>query len=69
MSKYFEVKVVFITEVETKTGVKEKKIGEIYLVEAETPTYAEAKVNEKFQDSQWHFETTVVKESKILGVF
>ena len=42
---YFEATVVFIEEIQTKNGVKEKKVRKNYLVECDSVTVAEVKVN------------------------
>ena len=54
---YFEATVVFIEEIQTKNGVKEKKVRRSYLVECDSVTVAEAKVNEFVKDSPFIFET------------
>ena len=65
---YFEATVVFIEEIQTKNGVKEKKVRKTYLVECDSVSVAEAKVNEFLKDSPYSFEVKVVKESKIVEV-
>ena len=65
---YFEAIVVFIEEIQTKNGVKEKKVRKNYLVECDSVTVAEAKVNEFVKDSPFIFETISVKQSKIVDV-
>ncbi len=65
---YFEVQVIFVEEIQTKNGVREKKIRKNYLVQCDSVTVAEAKINEYLKDSHFSFETKVVKESKIVGV-
>ena len=65
---YFEVQVMFVEEIQTKNGVKEKKIRKNYLVQCDSVTVAEAKINEYLKESPFPFETKVVKESKIVGV-
>jgi hypothetical protein len=62
---YFEVQVIFVEEIQTKNGIKEKKIRKNYLVKCDSVTVAEAKINEYLKDSHFPFET---KESKIVGV-
>ena len=42
---YYETQVVFTEEIDTKNGVKEKKVRRNYLVECDSVTVAEAKVN------------------------
>ena len=65
---YFEATVVFIEEIQTKNGVKEKKVRKTYLVECDSVSVAEAKVNEALKDSPYPFEVKVAKESKIVEV-
>jgi len=66
---YFEVTVEFISEIETKSGaIKEKKIKEKYLVEADSVTFAESKVNEWLKDTPYEFSVKLAKESKISAV-
>ena len=65
---YFEAIVVFIEEIQMKNGVKEKKVRRSYLVECDSVSVAEAKVNEMLKDSPYSFEVKVVKESKIVEV-
>jgi hypothetical protein len=65
----FEVSVVFIEEIVTKNGVKEKKMRRNYLVtKCDTVSIAEAKIYEHLKDSAYPFEVKVAKESKIVGV-
>ena len=65
---YFETQVIFTEEIPTKNGIKEKKTRRQFLVECDSVSVAEAKVNEHLKDSTYSFETKVVKESKIVGV-
>jgi hypothetical protein len=65
---YFETQVIFTEEIPTKNGIKEKKTRRQFLVECDSVTVAETKVNEHLKDSPYSFETKVVKESKIVGV-
>ena len=65
---YYETQVVFTEEIDTKNGVKEKKVRRNYLVECDSVSVAEAKVNEYLKDSPYPFEVKVVKESKIIEV-
>ena len=65
---YYEAQVLFTEEVDTKNGVKEKKVRRNYLVECDSVSVAEAKVNEDLKDSPYAFEVKVAKESKIVGV-
>ena len=65
---YFEATVVFIEEIQTKNGVKEKKVRKTYLVECDSISVAEAKVNEFIKTSPFVFETISAKQSKIVDV-
>ena len=65
---YFETQVIFTEEIPTKNGIKEKKTRRQFLVECDSVSVAEAKVNEHLKDSPYSFETKVVKESKIVEV-
>jgi|TARA_R110000823_G_scaffold68337_1_gene158792 hypothetical protein len=65
---YFEAQVIFVEEIATKNGTREKKVRRSYLVECDSVTVAEAKVNEHLKDSPYPFDTKVVKASKIVGV-
>ncbi len=65
---YYEVQVMFVEEIQTKNGVKEKKVRRNYLVDCDAVSVAEAKINEYLKDSPSIFEVKVVKESRILEV-
>ena len=65
---YYEAQVVFTEEVDTKNGVKEKKVRRNYLVECDSVSVAEAKVNEWLKTSPFAFETIIAKQSKIVDV-
>ena len=65
---YFEAQVIFVEEIATKNGTREKKVRRSYLVECDSVTVAEAKVNEHLKDSPYPFEVKVAKASKIIGV-
>ena len=65
---YYEAQVVFVEEIPTKNGVREKKTRRAFLVECDSVSVAEAKVNEVLKDSPYPFEVKVVKESKIIEV-
>jgi hypothetical protein len=65
---YYEVQVMFVEEIQTKNGVKEKKVRRNYLVDCEAVSVAETKMNEHLKDSPYVFEVKVVKESRILEV-
>ena len=58
----------FREEIQMKNGVKEKKVRRSYLVECDSVSVAEAKVNEWLKDSAFVFETILVKQSKIVDV-
>jgi|TARA_B110000977_G_scaffold100851_1_gene132297 hypothetical protein len=59
---------MFVEEIQTKNGVKEKKVRRNYLVDCEAVSVAETKMNEHLKDSPYVFEVKVVKESRILEV-
>jgi|TARA_B100000035_G_C20947680_1_gene530503 hypothetical protein len=65
---YFEAQVIFTEEIPTKNGTKEKRTRRSFLVECDSVSVAEAKVNEHLKDSPYPFEVKVAKESKIVGV-
>ena len=65
---YFEAVVVFEIEIDTKAGVKIKKIKERYLIDAGSVTAAEARVHEFLKDSSATFTVDAVKSSKIVNV-
>ena len=65
---YFETQVIFTEEIPTKNGVKEKRTRRNFLVECDSVSVAEAKVNEVLKDSPYPFEVKVAKESKIVEV-
>lgn len=68
MSKYFEVTVEIVTSMQ-KNG-KEKKVKEIYLVDAQSVTEAEARVVKDFTDAgvQIDYKVSGAKESRIIRV-
>jgi len=68
--KYFEVLVEIKTEIESKGGVKIKKVKESYLVDAMSVTEAEARVVQLFKKSGFSkdFEVVGVKGSRIMEV-
>ena len=53
---YYEVQVMFVEEIQTKNGVKEKKVRRNYLVDCEAVSVAETKMNEHLKDSPYVFE-------------
>ncbi len=65
---YYEATVVFIEEIQMKNGVKEKKVRKSYLVECDSVSVAESKVNDWLKDSPFVFETIIAKQSKIVDV-
>lgn len=66
--KYFEASVEIITEI--GNNGKEKKVKEVFLVDAQSVTEAEARVVEDFEQSgmQLDYRVVQVKESKIQTV-
>ena len=68
MSKYFEVTVEVV--VATLKNGKDKKVKEIYLVDSQSVTEAEARVVKDFSDSGVQIDYKVVgaKESRVLRV-
>ena len=68
MSKYFEVTVEIVTSIQ-KNG-KEKKVKEIYLVDAQSVTEAEARVVKDFTDAgvQIDYKVSGARESRIIRV-
>jgi len=65
-SKFFIVKTVMFLPNE-ETG-KLKKVPEMFLVEAYTPTDVEAKITEKNKDLAVDWKITSISESKIIEV-
>ena len=65
---YYEVQVVFIEEIQTKNGSKEKKGRRNYLVECDSVSIAETKAHEWLKDSPFSFEVKSAKESRIMDV-
>jgi hypothetical protein len=63
---YYLTKVKFET-IDDKSG-RTRKMYEEYLVEANSISDAEEKLNFKFKDTMAEFSVVSVKESKILGV-
>jgi hypothetical protein len=68
MNKYFEVTVEIVTAMQ-KNG-KEKKVKEIYLVDAQSVTEAEARVVKDFTDAgvQIDYKVSIAKESRVIRV-
>ena len=65
---YFETQVIFTEEIQTKNSMREKKTRRAFLVECDSVSVAESKVNETLKDSPYPFEVKVAKESKIVEV-
>ena len=67
---YFEATVVFIEEIQMKNGVKEKKVRRSYLVECDSVSVAEAKVNvdEVKKDIQEHIDVKVTEAKEQVEV-
>ena len=65
---YYTTKVQLTQEIDTPKGVKEKKVTEMYLVEALSVTEAEAKVVKDFQGYNFDFEVKAVTASKIVKI-
>lgn len=61
---YYTAKVQLVTT----TGEKEKKINEVYLVDAMSVTEAEAKVIRDFSGTSIDFEVKSVTSSKIIKI-
>ncbi len=68
MKKFYEVTVELVVD-KLKNG-KDKKIKEVYLVDAHTVTEAEARVIQDFEKTNVQLEYKVVgaKESRIIAV-
>lgn len=66
--KYFEAIVEFEVEVQTKNATRVKKNKEVYLVQGDSVTFVESKVNEFCKDSHWPFQVKQVRESRISEV-
>ena len=68
MNKYFEVTVEVV--VATQKNGKDKKAKEIYLVDAQSVTEAEARVVKDFEDAgvQIEYKVSVAKESRVIRV-
>lgn len=69
MNQYYNVKIKIETEVEgPKGGIKIKVINEQYLIEAISPTDAEAKMTGHLSGSMQEFEVTAIALTKVLDV-
>lgn len=62
---FYQTCVDIIQEIDTKSGVKEKRIKKYYLVDAVSVTDAEVKVNKLFEKSTLEFEVRSIISSKI----
>ena len=56
---YFETQVIFTEEIPTKNGVREKKTRRAFLVECDSVSVAEAKVNQVLKDSPSDLDLTL----------
>ena len=65
---FYEVTVVFTEEIQTKNGVREKKVTRHYLVLCHAVTAAEAKISDYLSASPYPWEVKAVKQSKIIDV-
>ena len=66
--KYYEAAVKQVLEIPTKRGFKTKILRDRLLVEGESITYVESKVNELMKDNPNEWEITSIKESRIVEV-
>ena len=68
MNKYFEVTVEVV--VATQKNGKDKKAKEIYLVDAQSVTEAEARVVKDFEEAgvQIDYKVSCAKESRVIRV-
>jgi hypothetical protein len=66
--KYYEASVKQTLEIPTKRGFKSKVFRDRLLIEGESITYVESKVNEMMKDNPNEWELTSVKESRIVEV-
>ena len=66
--KYYEAAVKQVLEITTKRGFKTKILRDRLLVEGESITYVESKVNELMKDNPNEWEITSIKESRIVEV-
>ena len=65
--KYFEAIVEFEIEVQTKNATRVKKNKEVYLVQGDSVTFVESKVNEFCKDSHWPFQVKTSERIKNHG--
>ena len=69
MNQYYNVKIKTEIEVEGAKGrPKVKVVNELYLINAVSPTDAEAKMTKHLEGSMTDFEVTSISQTKILEV-
>ena len=68
MAKYYEAYVKIDLEVPVKNGVKIKVVRDRLLIEGDSVSYVEKKINEVMSSNPNHWELTQVKESRIVEV-
>jgi len=68
MAKYYEAYVKIDLEVPVKNGVKIKVVRDRLLIEGDSVSYVETKINEVMSSNPNHWELTQVKESRIVEV-
>ena len=68
MAKYYEAYVKIDLEVPVKNGVKVKVVRDRLLIEGDSVSYVEKKINEVMSTNPNHWELTQVKESRIVEV-
>ena len=68
MAKYYEAYVKIDLEVPVKNGIKIKVVRDRLLIEGESVSYVETKINEVMSTNPNHWELTQVKESRIVEV-
>ncbi|SVD64110.1 uncharacterized protein METZ01_LOCUS416964 [marine metagenome] len=68
MAKYYEAYVKIDLEVPVKNGVKIKVVRDRLLIEGESVSYVETKINEVMSTNPNNWELTQVKESRIVEV-
>ena len=68
MAKYYEAYVKIDLEVPVKNGVKIKVVRDRLLVEGESVSYVETKINEVMSSNPNQWELTQVMESRIVEV-
>ena len=68
MAKYYEAYVKIDLEVPVKNGVKVKVVRDRLLIEGDSVSYVESKINEVMSSNPNNWELTQVKESRIVEV-